>query len=290
MVTADPALDIWIDSSNWSGAFALNVATRGFKTSVRPVDMYPYPRHRPMSAGRPAALLHAPNAADFGDILASDGGPSAYACMRHTHGVKGGIIGTQDAAITKAQMTAVHGGGGGLMAYVYLYFAGDPVAQVNTALDRCAGFPVQVLILDCEDPFAENLTERATLDFIHAAAKACDNRIRSAIYTAPYWWKRQTKNSTEFSTFPLHHASADSNGDLDPVDYGGWKGRPYIEQYAFDQNLCGVNVDLNVMAPPVAPQPPVITRPRLEYVSTQERWDDQSGLYIVESTYREAGA
>lgn len=205
------------------------------------------------------------------------------------------IPGTQIASISQQQFGVCAAGGLRLQAYVFLDFTGDAAAQVSAAIDICAGFPVEMLWLDCEDEKAEAMTEAATVAFIQAAADACINRMRSGIYAAEGWWKRQTGNSEAFKAYPLWNALYNGGADLVAAGYGGW-GVPFIHQYSANVPICGVNTDLNVFQiaapdPPLPqPQPPVVTRPRLEYVSTQEHWDDTAGLYIVESTYREAGA
>lgn len=230
------------DVSNWSGPF-----TAGEHT---------YPNHRPLSAARPVASLRGILGTTTGDPL---GDASKAACIRE-QGYDLGIIGTQHEPTTRTQMQSCRSASIALQAYVYLYFAGDPKAQVLDAIRRFDGFDVGMLWLDCEDAYAENMTEAAVIDWIGRAAQACEGKIRSGIYTARWWWDRQTGRSQAFKHFPLWNATADRVGDLTAVNYGGWLGQPYMEQYQFDTPICGVNTDLNVyqratVPPPAPPKP-----------------------------------
>lgn len=270
------------DVSNWSGPFAAGgvVATGAVTTA---------PLVRPLSAARPQALaaLHA---------AGTDEKPltGSASCIRN-EGYSLGIIGTQNAGISRAQMGACVEAEIHLQAYLYLYFNGDPVAQVDAALRACEGFPVERLWLDCEDSAASALTEAQTLDFIQRAADTCIDRMWSGIYTAGWWWRGQTGNSDRFRAYPLWNASADGVGDLTPVNYGGWS-IPYMEQYRFDAPICGVNTDLNVyqLAVPEPPQPgpePPPPKPEqglrlltYETDTTYQGFDAERGHVYVQTT------
>lgn len=262
------------DVSNWSGPFTAEIETApGIRRA------HTFPSHRPLSAARPmATVLTAPGVL-LGDPLTAQ---SQAECMRD-EGYDLAIVGTQNDAITRQQLTSCAGAGMHLETYVYLYFSRDPVAQVEAAIRSFTGFDVRRLWLDCEDAYAENLTEAQTVDFIARAAQACEGKIHSGIYTARWWWDRQTGQSTAFAHFPLWNATADGEGDLTPVDYGGWRGTPAMEQYAFDRLLCGVNVDLNAyhISDPVPPP----SGPALDLINSTVV-DVGGGVFDVINTVR----
>jgi hypothetical protein len=203
-------------------------------------------------------------------------------CMAE-HGVRLAIPGTQDYDITRQQLGAFNGAGIPTDAYVYLYFSDDPVAQVEAALATCAGYPVGRLWLDCEDEAASALNEEATVDFIQRASDACINRMWTGIYTRKNWWEYQTGNSARFAAWPLWYATNDRLGDLSFYPFGGWT-MPFMEQYAFDVVVCGVNTDLNVYRE-VTPEPP--PAPNIQTYETEtvyEGHDAQRGHVYRQTT------
>lgn len=134
--------------------------------------------------------------------------------------------------------------------YGWLSFAGEPEAEVEDALSHAQGFPIGMLWLDCEDDRASALTEQQTVDYIQRAADSCIGRVVTGIYTAPWWWKPQTGDSTQFSHFPNWTATDDRHGNLVlPQPYGGWV-KATLEQFILDTFVEGIKVDINAYEEP----------------------------------------
>lgn len=172
----------------------------------------------------------------------------------HGDGYTLAVCGTYDPVITRQQLGVFKNAGFKLQAYVYLEFQHPIVPQVDAALQACSPFPIEYLWLDCEDPYAEQLTEAQTLEDISVAAARCIGRVYSGIYTRLGWWERQTGNSSAFKGFLLWdaHYRTPPVPHLLPAGYGGWT-LPWMQQYQANQPLCGVNVDLDVYQIPDPP-------------------------------------
>lgn len=233
-------LGLAYDVSNWSGVF-----------TARPDDGVR--ERRALSAARPktAALVRPLTADDARPFTATQADQMLAA------GYDLGVFGTQDFAICRAQMDAARAAQHRLANYVYLLFQRDPIAQVEQALRVMDGYASEWLALDCEDPNAEYLTEGACVEFIGRAAERAKTDRGVKVYSAPYWWIRQTGNSTEFSRagYDLWNATARGRPGIDSVNYGGWL-EPFMDQWHFDQSLAGVNVDLNSYRKAAAPPAP----------------------------------
>ncbi len=136
-------------------------------------------------------------------------------------------------------------GGEILDAYIYLYFAGDPKAQVQQALVTLDGLPVRRWWLDAEDTESPLLTPGQRGTFLDIALQELDRRsLDAGIYSGRWWWIPNMGNSSEFSELPLWNSYYDGVPDEDGLPYGGWE-HSAIEQYAGTTTLCGQSVDLN---------------------------------------------
>lgn len=142
-----------------------------------------------------------------------------------------------------------------LAGYVYLNFPGgdyyngrDSHQQVTVQVNKVinAGFTLEFVALDCEDP-GNNLTPEQTVAYIQLGRQALDEKsIDAIIYTAEYWWIRNTRNSNVFNGLPLWNATNDNQPDLNRINYGGWSS-PKVEQFSFHTNIGGVEYDANIM-------------------------------------------
>lgn len=135
---------------------------------------------------------------------------------------------------------------------------------------------------------------QANIEGMRWVIKAFEGVCPTGIYTAPSIWQTSFANTDEFKGMPVWFAHWNGLDSLDMTSpFGGWT-RGAMHQTLANLMVEGIWCDTNYYeratpAPNPPPGPPIVTRPRLEYVSTQDRWDDAAGLYIVETTYREAG-
>lgn len=265
------AEELWIDVSNWSGIYNLS----------------PDMPHRAMSAGRPKGLFNSERI--LGGMVNTLTDSTAQQ-MKDT-GVHGVVVGTQNYDIAMAQMESSDKVGLAIANYVYLLFLQDYVAQMDAAMKVASQVDSRFLSLDAEDPNAEKLTERQTLDFLWNCANYCVGKKNTNIYTGPYWWARQTGNSDEFSKagFGVWHSAPNGTPGIVSIDYGGWK-LPMAVQWEFDHTVAGVNADMNTFfvpdPTPPTPQPQPIV-PNLTLQSSNLRLEN--GVWIVESRLVEAG-
>jgi hypothetical protein len=189
------------------------------------------------------------------------------ACWRDG-GVEHVIVGTQVASVARQQLQMAEFHGMSLDAYVVLYWNFDITNQVNTALAMIEGFPVRRLWLDIEvAPGAWSAAQ--VVDKIRQGEQACGD-MPCGIYTRKVWWLDNLGNTTAFSHLPVWYAYYDGHHGFDDWyepffwyegPFGGWTD-PTGKQYDSDwtaPDLCGVNVDYNVMfvaaAEPGAPPP-----------------------------------
>src|SRR5690606_30324923 len=73
------------------------------------------------------------------------------------------VVGLQNVAVARRQIENAHKAGLTVEAYVYLYFARDPLSQVRTAINAIRDLPVKRLWLDAEDTEAEVPAKRIDL-------------------------------------------------------------------------------------------------------------------------------
>lgn len=175
--------------------------------------------------------------------------PEVAHCWRE-RGFSRLIAGTQRPEITRGQLESALEAGLQVEAYVYLYWRFDTAAEVRAAIEAVSDLPVQRLWLDCEDS-AEGFTPEQVLSQIGAAVSAAGS-IPAGIYTGRWWWRPATADSVVFASLPLWHAEYTPRANLLPdfaafEPYGGWS-RPRMWQYQGTTSLCGVNVDLNLLA------------------------------------------
>ena len=143
-------------------------------------------------------------------------------------------------SIARQQLKACYAAGFTIQAYMWLYFDGsNPIQQMLDALNVCAGYPVHLMWIDCEDT-----CDLTTEDVIATIQQAVDaSTITVGVYTGGWWWKDKTGNTDTFSYLPLLDADYDDNQSLGNFSqYGGWTHRS--KQYAGNVNLGGVTVDL----------------------------------------------
>ncbi|MFQ5544754.1 MAG: hypothetical protein ACE5FE_02130 [Acidiferrobacterales bacterium] len=202
-----------------------------------------------------------------GDINASE-----VACWRDS-GVQHVVTGTQVPDITRQQLEMAVGGGMTVDAYVVLYWDFDITQQVQTALSMIDGFPVRRLWLDVEQPRG-NWSASQLIQKIQWGVNACGT-MPCGIYTRKVWWLDNVGDTSAFSSLPIWYAYYDGQNEFNDWynpffwyegPFGGWSD-PTGKQYDSDwtaPDLCGVNVDYNIMyvdnanppgPPPVPPAP-----------------------------------
>ena len=180
---------------------------------------------------------------------------SEVACWWES-GVRHVIAGTQVPTITVQQIQTAASGGMTVDAYVMLYWDYDITNQVQNALATIQGLPVRRLWLDAEKPRG-NWSSWQLIQKIQEAVDACGS-FPTGIYTRKVWWRDNVGDTAAFSDLPLWYAYYDGYHDFedwyDPMfwyegPFGGWTD-PTGKQYGSDwtlPDLCGVNVDYNVM-------------------------------------------
>lgn len=164
-------------------------------------------------------------------------------CWRQ-NGVRKVIVGLQSPSLAAQQMAVIVDAGLELEAYWYFSFSRSPIAQAETAWDRCNGWPVKRLWLDFEDDPGD-MVPSAVADWIVLAASVARSRGPVGIYSAAWWWVPYTGNTDRLRDLPLWVAHYDYESDIDPVAFGGWT-KASMEQYSGTTELCGVSVDLDV--------------------------------------------
>jgi hypothetical protein len=145
--------------------------------------------------------------------------------------------------------------------YIYLYMAGDPVAQVKNGLSTCSGFDIKRWWLDAEDTESPELNAGQRTRFLndciaaligHHPSHNYPSKLKYGIYTGQWWWKPQMNNSSAFKHLDLWDSwyptgSSASNPIYQPWagrEYGGWE-QPAIYQFTNTTTLAGQSVDLN---------------------------------------------
>lgn len=165
-------------------------------------------------------------------------------------GNAGVMLGTYDTEIASQQSWAAMVAGLWRDAFDYLYFDGFD----NGRIDRGATVKITGLTwIDCEneDSDVASLAVPEVIAHIQAAIDyAWTLGLKPAIYTRPLWWKTYTRNTTQFAAYPLWVADPDGIAKNDAaywkrIAFGGF-ARPVWKQYAFNQNIDGMNVDLSV--------------------------------------------
>lgn len=131
------------------------------------------------------------------------------------------IVGTSFGSVWQAQITAFEQGGMDVDEYVF------PGHQPRSS---------RPFWIDCE-------TGDATIQAIRALAPTA-----TGIYTRRGWWTSETGDWDIKSEFPHLKLWDASYGDPPPafVPYGGFTERE-IHQWHDSTNLCGLNVDLNII-------------------------------------------
>lgn len=182
-------------------------------------------------------------------------GANEVACW-WASGVRHVIVGTLYPSITAQQLQTAVDGGMTVDAYVMLYWDYNITNQVQNALATIQGFPVRRLWLDAEQPRG-NWSASQLIQKIQEAVNAVGT-FPTGIYTRKVWWRDSVGNTTAFSNLPLWYAYYDHYDDFNDWYYpkywyegpfGGWAD-PTGKQYDSDwtaPDLCGVNVDYNVM-------------------------------------------
>ena len=146
-----------------------------------------------------------------------------------TQGYVGAIIDLYQTSAVQ-QLTAWRDAGFRLRAYIYLNFPGgdfysgkNAADQASVALALCAGFTIEKVYLDCEDP-KDNLDAAGTVDFIAGARDiVVASGFACGIYTASGWWRQFTGDTHDFAGLPLWLATDNDVPDLAFADpFGGW--------------------------------------------------------------------
>ncbi len=174
------------------------------------------------------------------------------------------ITGTQSPGITVQQLQTAVNHAMTVDAYVMLYWDDDIADQVRDALATIAGFPVGRLWLDAEQP-SGGRSAAQLIQKVQQAVEACGS-VPCGIYTRKGWWMENMGDTDAFSHLPLWYAYYDGNSDFDDWydpqywyegPFGGWAD-PTGKQYDSDwtaPDLCGVNVDFNLMVVSSEPEP-----------------------------------
>ncbi len=171
-------------------------------------------------------------------------------------GVQHVVTGTQNRDIARQQLQTAVNGGMTVDAYVLLYWNFDIAQQVQNALSIIEGFPVKRLWIDAEQARG-NWSSSQLVQKIQEGVNACGN-MPCGIYTRKVWWRDNVGNTSAFSHLPIWYAYYDGqhgfNDWYSPSawyegPFGGWSN-PTGKQYDSDwtaPDLCGVNVDYNIM-------------------------------------------
>ncbi|MFQ5938209.1 MAG: GH25 family lysozyme, partial [Acidiferrobacterales bacterium] len=180
---------------------------------------------------------------------------SEVACWRD-NGIRHVVAGTQNPQIARQQLETAVTGGMTVDAYVVLYWDFDIANQVQAALATINGLPVQRLWLDVEKPRG-NWSATQLIHKIEQGVSAC-GPMPCGIYTRKVWWRDNVANTSAFSNLPIWYAYYDGQSEFEdwygPLfwyegPFGGWSD-PTGKQFDSDwtaPDLCGVNVDYNVM-------------------------------------------
>lgn len=127
--------------------------------------------------------------------------------------------------------------------------------DISWAIENALRFGVSRVWIDCEidaAPFGFTDDVGATPARRVKVIRELVAKIRAAglepgIYSAPWWWKPETGNSTEFADLPLWFANYPDNGramDTLPEPFGGWT-KPAVHQYTSTLYVCGRDRDAN---------------------------------------------
>ena len=155
------------------------------------------------------------------------------------------MAGTQIPSVCYQQLTAGLSASMTVDAYVYLTPNYEyEVSMAEWAVDE---LPISRLWLDAE---ADSLTLEQLKSAIRYAKSLGVTRL--GIYTRRPWWEERGNNEVIGKRIPLWTAHYDDTPLLTPAywrinGYGGW-WKPYWKQYAQNQQIAGMNVDLNVGA------------------------------------------
>lgn len=165
------------------------------------------------------------------------------------------IIGTQWPDLTRHQLEICHRGGMTLDLYSFLIWSRDIPSYMAARVNLGDGYPVGRHWLDCEEAIAP-FTSNQILDKIDQAVEGLGD-FPTGIYTGEWWWNPNVATDA-YSQLPLWHAAyqARPSSLTLPRPYGGWT-EATIWQYQGSVQLCGANMDLNVVADGYVPAPPV---------------------------------
>jgi len=143
----------------------------------------------------------------------------------------------------------------GLWADIYPWLSFSKSLQENQQRIKDCLIPgfSGLVWLDCEAGVPDGVDVVA---FIQDMVDWCwDNNLRPAIYTRRGWWTTYMRGITRFSNLALWDADPDGLADanhskLEDIitpwqPYGGWQKRVW-KQFAWNHQLAGMNVDLNV--------------------------------------------
>ncbi len=142
--------------------------------------------------------------------------------------------------------------GGTLDAYIYLYFAGDPEAQVELGSWVMGDLSVRCWWQDAEDVESPWLSPAQRIAFLWRALWRTEAAgLRTGIYTGG-WWQDRVGYTSEFGRFDLWDSYYPRGASPENVVVQPWAGRAYggysepvIYQFAGTTELCGQSVDLN---------------------------------------------
>lgn len=186
---------------------------------------------------------------------------STVAAMKAA-GVEGVIIGCQRQPIAEQQATVCRDNGMPILGtYCFLYWGNSVGPEVAKAVAVAKLFGVSRVWIDCENssdaaPYATPSSRiadvQSAVDAVHAAG------LEPGIYTYQPFWEGAMRNTTQFSSLPLWHASYWDDGHAqETVDYGGWT-QLAMHQYTSAFDVGGRKRDANyvfeggdVMADPI---------------------------------------
>lgn len=148
--------------------------------------------------------------------------------------------------ITEMQIQCGQASGLYVDAYPWTYFDNTVLENLQPALDAP---PHSITWLDLEDIIPEDWTVNDTVKYVaQLVSTAWTAGLKPGIYTSRRWWTTHMGTTTMFAYLVLWDADPDGVCQNDRTNwdpYGGWTKRLW-KQYAFDQKLVGMNVDLSV--------------------------------------------
>lgn len=165
-------------------------------------------------------------------------------------GYVGVICGTQVPSVCNQQIRAAHAVGLWVDVYHYVVWHNSMLNQVAQIIDAIGGEHIGVVWIDAEDDPPSNWTPFDVNSAISVMAESLwAQNYTSGIYTRASWWVQFTGNTSGFRHMLLWCTEYDLAPPYDFAwwsthSFGKWPAPTWI-QFKADQNIAGLNVDLN---------------------------------------------